>query len=294
MKLEGAITALITPFKQNGDVDFEAYRAQVQFQIKEGINGLVPLGTTGEAPTIDESEREQIIRITVEEAKKKKIPVIVGTGTNSTKKTIEETKKAEELGADYALIVSPYYNKPTQEGLFRHFEAITKNTNIPIIVYNIKGRTGVNIETSTLARIGKLKNIVAVKEASGDINQMMDVLAEMPSQFTVLSGDDALTLPLMSLGGKGVISVVSNLFPKKVAALTAAANKGDWKTARAIHFELLPFVKVAFIETNPLPIKTAMNLCGKKAGTFRLPLCEMQQANIDKLSAVLKQMGALK
>ncbi|MEK6968173.1 MAG: 4-hydroxy-tetrahydrodipicolinate synthase [Nanoarchaeota archaeon] len=293
MKLQGAITALITPFKENGEIDYDAFRKHTRNQIKAGINGIVPLGTTGESPTIEKEEREQIIKISVEEAKKK-IPVIVGTGSNSTKKTIEETKEAEKLGADAALIVSPYYNKPTQEGLYRHFEAIANETNLPIIVYNIKGRTGVNIETSTLKRMSQLKNIVAVKEASGDINQMGDVINELPKSFTVLSGDDSMTLPLMVLGGKGVISVISNLFPEKTVAMTSAALKGNWEEARKIHYELLPFMKVAFIETNPIPIKTSMNLCGWKGGSFWLPMCEMQPQNMEKLSAVLKQMRMLK
>ena len=292
MKLEGAITALITPFKENGDVDYEAFRENVRFQIKEGINGLVPLGTTGESPTIEREERDEIIKIAVSEAKGK-IPVIVGTGSYSTKKAIHETKLAKDLGADAALIVTPYYNKPTQEGLFKHFEAISGAVDIPIIVYNIKGRTGVNVETSTLLRMSKLRNIVAVKEASGDINQMMDVIQSLPKSFVTLSGDDSLTLPVMSLGGKGVISVISNLFPKKTAEMTKHALAGEWDKARKIHYELLPFARVAFIETNPLPIKTAMNLCGMQGGSFRLPMCEMSPSNIDKLKQALKQMGAL-
>ena len=252
MKLQGTITALVTQFKENGDVDYDAFRTHVRDQIKNGINGIVPLGTTGEAPTIEHDEKEQIIKISVQEAKGK-IPVIVGTGSNSTKKTIEETAMAARLGADAALIVTPYYNKPTQEGIYRHFEAVTKAVNIPVVVYNIKGRTGVNIETSTMKRLAGLKNIIAVKEASGDI-----------------------------------------LFPKQTTAMTAAALQGEWEKARKIHYELLPFMKVAFIETNPVPIKTAMNLCGWKGGSFRLPMCEMQQQNKEKLAAVLKSMGVMK
>ncbi|HLD18677.1 MAG TPA: 4-hydroxy-tetrahydrodipicolinate synthase [Candidatus Nanoarchaeia archaeon] len=293
MKLQGTITALVTQFKENGDVDYDAFRTHVRDQIKNGINGIVPLGTTGEAPTIEHDEKEQIIKISVQEAKGK-IPVIVGTGSNSTKKTIEETAMAARLGADAVLIVSPYYNKPTQEGIYRHFEAVTKAVNIPVVVYNIKGRTGVNIETSTMKRLAGLKNIIAVKEASGDINQMGDVINELPKSFTVLSGDDSMTLPLMALGGKGVISVISNLFPEKTTELTSAALKGDWEKARKIHYELLPFMKIAFIETNPIPIKTAMNLCGWKGGSFRLPMCEMQPQNKEKLAAVLKSMGVMK
>ncbi len=293
MKLFGTLTAVITPFKSNGDVDYESYRKHVRHQISEGINGIIVLGTTGESPTIEPPEREELIKITVAECKGK-VPVVVGTGSNSTKKTIEETAEAKSLGADAVLVVSPYYNKPTQEGLCRHFTAITEAVDIPLIVYNIKGRTGVNIETATLKRMAQHKNIIGVKEASGDIGQMGDVLAELPNDFTVLSGDDGMTLPLMALGGKGVISVISNLFPKKCVALTDAALKGEFEKARALHFELLPFIHVAFIETNPIPIKTAMNLCGWHGGHFRMPMCEMQPANKVKVAAVLKQMGVMK
>jgi 4-hydroxy-tetrahydrodipicolinate synthase len=292
LKIEGAITAMVTPFK-NGEVDYEGLKQNVLFQIKNGISGLVPLGTTGESPTISDDEREQIIKTVVATAAKK-VPVIVGTGTNSTEHSIKLSREAEKLGADAVLVVSPYYNKPTQEGLYRHFKAIAESISIPVVVYNIMGRTGVNIETPTLLRMSQVKGIIAVKEASGNLAQMMDVLDQLPKTFSVVSGDDNLTLPLLSIGGRGVISVVSNLLPRKVSDLCAAGMKGDFATARKIHFELLPIFKAAFIETNPIPIKAAMDMAGMPAGPVRMPLCEMQPANFDKLKAVLVKMGVVK
>ncbi len=284
MSFSGAITAMVTPFRE-GEVDYKGLARNVEFQINEGISGLVPLGTTGESPTVHEDERERIIRKVVEVARKR-VPVIVGTGTNSTEKTVRHTRQAKELGADAALIVSPYYNKPTQEGLFRHFTHVADAVDIPIIVYNIQGRTGVNIETATLKRIAEHRNIVAVKEASGNTGQMMDVLLEIPD-MDVLSGDDNMTLPLMSLGGKGVISVVSNLLPGKVSMMARYALDGNFAAARKIHFELLPMFKAAFIETNPVPIKAAMDIAGMPAGPCRMPLSPMLPANEEKLRKVV-------
>jgi len=244
-------------------------------------------------PTISDEERETVIK-TVVAAAVGKVPVIVGTGTNSTEHSIELSRQAEELGADAVLVVSPYYNKPTQEGLYRHFKAIAESISIPVVVYNIQGRTAVNIETSTLQRLSQVGNIISVKEASGSLAQMMDVLEQLPKTFSVVSGDDNLTLPLMALGGRGVISVVSNLIPRKVSDMCAAASKGDFAAARRLHFEMLPLFKAAFIETNPVPIKAAMKMAGMAAGPVRLPLCELQPANFDKLAAVLQKMGVLK
>lgn len=294
VRIEGAITAMVTPFTESGELDVEGMKRNVEFQIANGISGLVPLGTTGESPTVSDEERETVIR-TVVEAAAGKVPVIVGTGTNSTEHSIELSQQAEELGADAVLVVSPYYNKPTQEGLYRHFKAIAEAVSIPVVVYNIQGRTSVNIETAALARMAQsCSNIVAVKEASGNVAQMMDVLDQLPKAFSVVSGDDNLTLPLMSLGGRGVISVVSNLIPRKVSDMCAAGLRGDFATARKLHFEMLPLFKAAFIETNPIPIKTAMNMAGLAAGPVRMPLCEMQSANVEKLRAVLQKMGVLK
>ncbi|MBI2076279.1 MAG: 4-hydroxy-tetrahydrodipicolinate synthase [Candidatus Aenigmarchaeota archaeon] len=292
MELSGCITALVTPFDKNLQIDYAGLRENVRFQIKNGVSGLVPLGTTGESPTVTDDERDKIISAVVEETNDK-VPVIVGTGTNSTEKTIKYTKHAKELGADAVLIVSPYYNKPTQEGLYRHFKAVSDSVDIPIIVYNIQGRTGVNIETPTLLRMSELENIVAVKEASGSIAQMMDVIDQLAG-FTVLSGDDNMTLPLIAAGGKGIISVVSNLLPRLVSDMVAAALKGDFANARALHYRLMPIFKGAFIETNPIPIKTAMQLAGMAAGPCRLPLCEMLPQNLEKLKGVLKKYEELK
>lgn len=292
-KLQGCMTAMVTPLTESGEVNYEGLRQNADFQIENGITGLVPLGTTGESPTIHDDERERIIK-TVVDASNGRVPVIVGTGTNSTEKTIKYTKQAKQLGADAALIVSPYYNKPTQEGLYQHFTAVATAAELPIIVYNIQGRTGVNIETATLKRMAENRNIVAVKEASGNLAQMMDVLDQLPGGFTVVSGDDNLTLPLMSLGGKGVISVISNLLPGKVSQMASCALEGDFERARQLHFELLPIFKAAFIETNPIPIKAAMNMSGLPAGPCRLPLCKMMPANEEKLRAVVAKYAVAK
>ncbi len=294
VRIGGAITAMVTPFTESGELDVEGLKRNVKFQIDNGISGLVPLGTTGESPTVSDDERETVIKAVVAAAAGK-VPVIVGTGTNSTAHSIELSRQAEELGADAVLVVSPYYNKPTQEGLYRHFKAIAESIKIPVVVYNIQGRTAVNIETATLVRMAQsCSNIIAVKEASGNLAQMMDVLDQLPKTFSVVSGDDNLTLPLMALGGRGVISVVSNLIPKKVSDMCAAGLRGDFATARKLHFEMLPLFKAAFIETNPIPIKAAMSMAGMPAGPARLPLCEMQPANADKLRAVLNKMGLAK
>jgi len=292
-RFEGAITAMVTPFSQNGEVDYGGLRNNVRFQIKEGISGLLPLGTTGETPTLSAEEKEKVAKAVIEEAGGK-VPVLVGTGSYSTKTTIEQTKKAKELGADAALIVSPYYNKPAQEGLYLHFKSVAESVDIPIIIYNIQGRTGVNIETGTLLRLSSIKNIIGVKEASGNINQMMDVINQLPKDFVVLSGDDSLTLPLMSLGGRGVISVVSNLLPKKVSRMVELYLEGKTEEAKKLHYELLPIFRAAFIETTPMPIKAAMSICGMPAGKCRLPLCDLQPQNEEKLKNVLVKMGLVK
>ena len=289
---KGCLTAMVTPFDQKGNVDYDGLEENIKFQIKNGISGLVPLGTTGESPTITIEERKEIIEAVVNSAGK--IPVVPGTGSNSTEKTIKYSKEAEKLGADAVLIVSPYYNKPSQEGLFKHFKAVDDAINIPIIIYNIQSRTGVNIETPTLARMAKLKNIAAVKEASGNISQMMDVINQMPEDFAVLSGDDNMTLPLIAVGGRGVISVVSNLFPKLVSDMTNYALKGENEKARKLNYKLLPIFKAAFIETNPAPIKTAMRWAGMPAGHCRLPLCNMLPENEEKLKNVLKKYQEIK
>jgi 4-hydroxy-tetrahydrodipicolinate synthase len=266
----------------------EALRENVRFQIENGVHGLVPLGTTGESPTIREEERKLIIKTVVDEVNSK-IPVIVGTGTYSTEEAVRLSKEAQDLGADGLLVVAPYYNKPTQEGLYLHFKAISEAVDLPIIVYNIPGRTGVNVEVQTLVRLSQFNNIVAVKEASGNLAQVMDIIEALGDRITVLSGDDNLTLPIMALGGKGVISVISNLLPKPMVEFVEAALKGDFKKAKELHYHLLPLFKAAFIETNPIPIKTMMNLVGMKAGPCRLPLCNMQPHNLEKVKKILSR-----
>ncbi len=286
----GAITAIVTPFKEDESLDLEALKSLVEFQIKNGIDGIVPCGTTGESPTLDYEEHEKVIE-TVIDAAKGRVPVIAGTGSNCTKEAVEMTIKAADAGADASLQVCPYYNKPTQEGLFRHFSAIAKSVDIPIIIYNIKGRTGVNMETATLARLAKEhSNIVAVKEASGDITQMQDVLNTLPKEFDVLSGDDNMTLPLMKIGGKGVISVAGNIIPNEVHNLAEYALKGDFKKAEELHNQLMPLFKGIFIETNPIPIKAALVMKGMIKESYRLPMCEMQVENKRKLKGILQDL----
>lgn len=292
MEVNGAITAMITPFNKDGSVDVEGLIQNTQFQIENGIAGLVPLGTTGESPTIRDEERAVIIKTVVETANRK-VPVIVGTGTNSTRSTIEHTEAAKQLGADAVLIVNPYYNKPTQEGLYRHVKAIATRVDIPIILYNIQGRTGVNIETTTMQRFKEFKNVIGVKEASGNFEQMKSVIQTMGPDFSVLSGDDNMTLQLLREGGRGVISVVSNLLPRQVADMCKFALDSNWKEAENIDRFLQPLYKAAFIETNPIPIKAAMNLLHRPAGPLRLPMCELSSEHEQELARVLREMRVL-
>jgi len=291
MKFTGTITALVTPFIDQ-ELDEGGLAYNIRHQIAKGINGILPLGSTGESPTLSSEEQARVISIAVKEAHGK-VPVWVGTGSYCTRQTIEKTKRAKDLGADVALIVTPYYNKPTQEGIYRHFEAISSSIEMPIVIYNIPGRCGINIETPTLMRIAGLPNILGVKESSGNINQVGDVLhsiVEKYPHFLVFSGDDAFTLPMMALGASGVVSVVSNLVPTQVIALVNAALQGKFDLAREIHYQLLPLYKTAFIETNPVPIKTAMELCGMPSGGCRLPLYQMEPENINTLRQLLLEM----
>ncbi len=297
IKLRGAFTAMITPMKGDGSVDYEGFRKHIKNQLEGGINGLVPLCTTSETPTLDEDEEEKMIEIIMDEvrswekAKGVKVPVIIGAGSNNTRDAVRYTERAKKAGADAALVVTPYYNKPSKEGLFRHFEAVSK-VGIPIIVYNIQGRTGTNIPTDVLARIAELPNIAGVKEASGNINQMMEVIAQIKSKhpdFMVLSGDDGLTLPLMAAGGDGVISVVSNLTPSLITQMVDYSLKGDFDSARKVHYRLLPFFKAAFVDGNPTSIKYAMNFKGLPAGAVRLPLVEVTESAKKTIEAALKE-----
>jgi 4-hydroxy-tetrahydrodipicolinate synthase len=289
---EGVFTALITPFNKEGKVDEKALRKLVDFQVEQGIDGLVPVGTTGESPTLDPAEAEQVIRIVVEQASGR-VPVIAGTGSNCTDKAIHLTQKAKQLGASASLQVAPYYNKPTGEGFHRHFTAIADAVDLPMVVYNIPGRTGKNIENPVMLKLARHRNIVAVKEASGSIAQMMDLISKKPQDFTVLSGDDNLTFPLMALGGKGVVSVASNLVPQRMKALTQAALQGRWDEARRLHYELLPLFKAMFIETNPIPIQAAMALKGFVEEVYRLPMCPLAPENKNILIETLKELKVL-
>ncbi|MDR0553282.1 MAG: 4-hydroxy-tetrahydrodipicolinate synthase [Treponema sp.] len=294
--LRGTFTALITPMKENGEVDYEGFRRLIGFQLKAGIDGLVPLGTTGETPTLEEEEEEELIRIAVEEVGGA-VPLIIGAGSNDTKYAVKYVRRARDLGADAALVVTPYYNKPNDEGLYRHFEATAKE-GLPIVVYNIASRTGRNIPTVLLERIAGIPGIIGVKEASGDINQMGEVIGAIAAKrqtrdggFAVLSGDDGLTLPLMALGGDGVVSVISNLAPAQTAALTRACLAGDFTEARRIHYELLPLIKAVFIETNPVPIKAAMTWAGLPGGPTRLPLGPLAKAGEGPLRAAMEKLA---
>ncbi len=290
---QGSLVAMVTPFR-DGQVDEAKLRELVEFHVREGSDGLVPCGTTGESPTLSHAEHKRVIEIVIEAAAGR-IPVVAGTGSNSTAEAIEMTVHAARAGADGALLVSPYYNKPTQEGLYRHFRAIAEAApELPMILYNIQGRTAVNIETDTVARLARIPNIVGVKEASGSLDQMTAVVLAGGPEFTVLSGDDSLTLPLMAVGGRGVISVVANFLPREVAELTHAALEGDWKRARELHWKLFPICKGCFIETNPIPVKEAMAMLGMIRAEWRLPMCPMSDGNREKLRTILRQAGVLR
>ena len=287
---KGSMVAIVTPFS-NGKVDEKKLRGLIDFQVENGTSAIVPCGTTGESATLSSEEHERVIKITIEQVKKR-VPVIAGTGSNSTEEAIMLTRHAAEAGADASLQVSPYYNRPTQKGLYEHFRAIANSVDIPIILYNIAFRTGVNIETQTIARLAcDCKNIVGVKEASGNLEQMSRIKAACPADFDLISGDDTLTLPVLAIGGRGVISVVANIVPKDTAALVAEFEKGNTNKARQIHYRLLPLVKAMFIETNPIPVKTAMGLLGMCQPDLRLPMCSMLPENVEKLKEALKNYG---
>ncbi|MDP8264270.1 MAG: 4-hydroxy-tetrahydrodipicolinate synthase [Candidatus Aceula lacicola] len=291
--LKGSMVAIVTPFK-NEQVDEKKLGELVEFHIKNGTSAILPCGTTGESPTLTPKEHERVIEVCIE-ASNKRIPILAGTGSNSTAEAIELTKHAAEAGADASLQVTPYYNKPMQEGLYQHFKAVAESVKIPIILYNIEGRTARNIEPTTIARLAKdCKNIIGVKEASGSLDQTSAIRLLCPKDFLIFSGDDALTLPTMAVGGIGVISVIANILPKETANLCAAMEKGDLKTAQDIHYKLLPLIKAMFIETNPAPIKTAMGILGMCSDELRLPLSPMTAENVDKLKTALRNYGLLK
>lgn len=288
---KGSMVAIVTPFK-DGKIDEEALANLIEWHIKEGTHAIVPCGTTGEASTLDYEEHYRVIEITVKTVNKR-IPVIAGTGSNSTDEAIMITRKAEELGADGVLSVTPYYNKPTQEGLYRHFKEIADKTGLPIILYNVPGRTSVNMLPQTVARLAEHPRIVGIKEATGDMKQVSEIIRLCGKDFAVISGDDFTNLTLLALGGRGFISVTANICPKDVAELFNSWEKGDIERAREIHYKLEPINKVLFIETNPIPVKTALAMMGKIREEFRLPLCEMAPTNKEKLAEVLRQAGLI-
>jgi 4-hydroxy-tetrahydrodipicolinate synthase len=292
MKLEGVITALVTPMTADGALDEKALRKLVDFQIEGGVSGLVPVGTTGESPTLDGDECKRVIHIVVEQARGR-VPVIAGAGSNSTSEAVHYAKDAKEAGANATLQVAPYYNKPTSQGFLGHFRAIADAVDLPLIVYNIPGRTGKNIDNPTMLELAQHRNIMGVKEASGDIGQIMDLIAKKPADFIVLSGDDNLVFPVMALGGLGVISVASNLVPQQMSRFVGAALKGDWNAARKMHYELLPLFKAIFIETNPIPIKAALAMKGMITESYRLPMCAMAPKNREALQSALRELKIL-
>ncbi len=288
MNFTGSIVAIITPFR-NGKVDEQALRDLIDWQIANGTDGIVPCGTSGESATLSYDEHNHVIEMTVE-AVKGRVPVIAGTGSNSTEEAIALTRHAKDVGADGALLISPYYNKPTQEGLFLHHRAIAEAVDLPQVLYNIPGRTAVNVTPQTVARLSKIKNIVGIKEGSGSVQQVSDIVHLCSDRFTVLAGDDALTLPMLAVGAKGVITVTANVAPADMAGMIDAWVAGDPAKARQLHYKLYPLFQALFLETNPIPVKHAVALMGKATPELRLPLCAMSQENLDKLTQVMKNL----
>ena len=292
MKLSGVITALVTPFNTDGSVDYGKLKELVNFQIENGVSGILPMGTTGESPTVSNQEHPLIIQTVVEQTAKR-VPVIAGTGSNCTEEAVKMTKIAADLGADMTLQVAPYYNKPNQEGFFRHFSEIANKCSIPTILYNIPGRSAKNIEPQTILKLAQHNNIIGVKEASGSIPQAMEIIHSKPDDFLLFSGDDNLTLPLTSIGGNGVISVISNIIPKEMSAFVKLALEKESDKAIKEHYRLFPLFKAMFLDTNPIPVKTALALMGKIEGNFRLPMCEMSQPLKSELELILKKFNLI-
>ena len=292
LDIRGCGTALVTPFSEDGTLDVDALRGLVEFQLSEGINFLVPCGTTGEAPTLEHEEYLGVVRVVTQEANGK-VPVIAGAGGNNTRKICSLVQDLQSLGVQGILSVAPYYNKPTQEGLYQHFKAIAESTDLPVILYNVPSRTSSNILPETVARLAEIPNIIGIKEASGSITQQMEVLRVVPPNFRVLSGDDAFTFPLMALGGAGVISVISNEIPRQMTHLTRLLLDGKYDEARKLNTNLLPLMQVNFIETNPIPVKAALAMMGKIKEVYRLPMCPMKPENRARLEKVLAEQGLL-
>ena len=289
----GCGTALVTPFRRDLSLDEETLRRLVRRQMEAGVNFLVPCGTTGESPTLTRAEHLRVVEIALEETRGK-VPVLAGAGGYNTSEVIELAREIERMGVAGILSVTPYYNKPTQEGLYQHYRAIASSIRLPIVVYSVQGRTGVNVEPATLARLAAIENIVGVKEASGNIGQVATILNEVPSSFTVLSGDDAVTIPVMALGGRGVVSVVSNQIPGEMTQLAQACLRGDFETARRVQARYLPLMNVNFVESNPIPVKAAMGLMGLLEPVYRLPLAPPSPANLARIAKVLEAAGLLR
>jgi 4-hydroxy-tetrahydrodipicolinate synthase len=288
----GSMVALITPFK-DGNVDWQSLEALVEFHIQSGTHGIVPCGTTGESATLSHQEHDEIIKAVIK-AVNKRLPVIAGTGSNSTDEAVRLTREAEKSGADGALMISPYYNRPTQEGIYQHYKKVASEVGIPIIVYNIPGRTGSRIEPETLARLAEIKNIAGVKEATGSVDQAIDVIRLCGDNLAVYSGEDTLTFSLMGLGGKGVISTAANVAPREMAQLTEACLNREWERGRDLQLKLTPLIRSLFIETNPIPVKTAASLMGKCTSELRLPLTPMVEGNFKKLQQAMVEFGLIK
>ena len=286
---QGSFVALVTPFK-NGKIDEEALKNIIEFQVSNGTNGIVPCGTTGESATLSVEEHNQVVEITVQ-AVNGRIPVIAGSGSNSTGEAIKLTRHAKEVGANAALHITPYYNKPTQEGLYQHFKKIAGEVDIPIILYNVPSRTSVNMLPETTARLAEIKNIVGIKEATGNLQQISETIKLCGDNFSVISGDDANTLPIMAAGGNGVISVTANIAPEKISALCKSCLESNFSDARKLHYELLDLNNIMFIETSPVPVKTSLSLMGKITGELRLPLTPLSESSLSKLKILLKQSG---
>ncbi len=289
---QGTGTALVTPFRRDGSIDEAALRRLVDFQIDDGIDMLLPCGTTGEGATLDAAETERVVSIVIEQARRR-VPVIVGAGSNSTAKAIQQTRSAKKLGADGVLSVGPYYNKPTQQGFYEHFKAVAESEDLPIIVYNVPGRTGSNIEAATMLRLAEVRNIVAVKEASGNLGQIMDIIRDRPANFRVLSGDDAIALAIVAMGGDGLVSVVSNEAPGMMREILDAGLAGDLVRARELHYRLLPLMNANFMESNPIPVKAALAMMGLIEENYRLPLVPMSTANREKFKKIVEGVGLI-
>ncbi|MEW5801336.1 MAG: 4-hydroxy-tetrahydrodipicolinate synthase [bacterium] len=287
----GSMVAIVTPFC-NGAVDEKKLQELIAFQIEKGTSAIVPCGTTGESATLTHAEHSRVVDIAIEAARKR-VPVIAGTGSNSTEEAIQLTRRAKESGADAALLITPYYNKPTQEGLYLHYKAVAEAVDLPLILYNVPGRTSINMEPKTVERLAQIENIVGIKEASGSLAQVTDIIQRCGDKMTVLSGDDALTLPILAVGGKGVISVAANIVPDRMAELVDSFLQGDRARAMELNLNLYPLFQALFYETNPIPVKTALFLMGKIGDEFRLPLCSMSEWNMSKLKDILARYQLL-